>query len=186
MKGQAGTHHTYHSPPPPPTPSTPPTPQGPSAPTSPSPHPQYACCPAGGALGAVDDDGRRAEVRRVDGDLGREATAGDVHLVLDARPHEELGRDESCLAGRRVKVAHVAHADVPVEREAERRRRHGAAEDAVAVDRLAPPRPKVGVHVVILDDELHETLAHSATPLVQQRGAADEPADLQHGSEVTR
>ena len=122
-------------------------------------------------------NGGRHQRRWVDPYLRREPFPGDVDLVLGVPQHKVVG-DEPGLACCLVKVLHISHAHVALERVAVGRRRDRAAVLAVAVDRFASPRPGVLVDVVVLEEELREPLSDAGATLVQEGGTADEATHL--------
>ena len=85
---------------------------------------------------------------------------GDVDLK--PRPVDELARlKHARQTGARVVVMYVAETDVPVDAEAERRGRREAAEDAVAIDGLAAPRPWLLVNHVVVNNKLQQALVNA-------------------------
>jgi len=82
------------------------------------------------------------------------------------------------LPGGRLVVVDVAEAYVSVDAKAERGRGGEAAEDAVAVDGFAAPRPRFLVDNVVVDHELQQPLADALRALTNQRRVADETALL--------
>ena len=87
---------------------------------------------------------------------------------------------QTLFAGRWVIVVHIAEAYMSVDAEAKWGWRCKTAEDAVAVNWLATPRPGFLVDYVVVNDELQQALADAFRPLPDECRVANKATLLYH------
>lgn len=105
-------------------------------------------------------------------DFGWIALAGDVHLVVPTV--DKVGGNGSGESIRPRGWGHEAQADMALQSVAVGAAGGRARQEAVAVNRLAPPRPQVLLCVMVIKDEHDESPKHAIVTLLQQCLTANE------------
>ena len=111
--------------------------------------------------------------------FGAEEFTGNIDFVANTLVHDEAAVDEVAFFCARIDVMHVTKTHLLVECVSERSGSRRAAVLTVTVDGLSSPRPRIVVDVVIFQQELHQLLTDSLSPLLHQRFVSDEAPHLQ-------